>query len=71
MSLADDLAELRVSKPRTFGQWLDIADNEDVEIVLAAIADRTLPANALAVTLSRNGIPITRDTIVKRRESAK
>jgi hypothetical protein len=70
VALSTDLAALRDAKPRTFDQWLETAEEDDKTIVLEAINDVTLPANALAVTLAKNGIPVTRPTIVKIRESA-
>jgi hypothetical protein len=70
IDLAGDLAKLRSGKPRTFDQWLTVADDDTKDMVLAAIADVSIPANPLAKLLTdKHGIPITRETIVKRRES--
>jgi hypothetical protein len=70
IDLAGDLAKLRSGKPRTFDQWLTVADDDTKDMVLAAIADVSIPANPLAKLLAdKHGIPITRETIVKRRES--
>lgn len=68
MSLFEDLADLRATKPRTFDQWLEVADVETKTAVLGAIADEHIPANQLAVLLTqKHGIPITRETILRRR----
>ena len=69
MSLADELNALRETKPRTFEQWCDVAEPEDRAIVLEAIQDRTLLPNALSVVLRKNGVPISRETIVSLRDS--
>jgi hypothetical protein len=68
VALANDLEALRATKPRTFDQWLAIAEPEDRDAALEAINDRTLPANALSVVLRRNGVPVTRETINQMRE---
>lgn len=68
VALANDLNELRATKPRTFDQWLAIADPEDRDAALDAIRDHTLLPNALAVVLRRNGVPVTRETIIQMRE---
>lgn len=68
MALANELQTLRASKPRTFDQWLDIAEPEERDMVLEAIQDRELRSNALAVVLRRNGVPITRERIIEMRE---
>ena len=68
MALADDLTNLRNTKPRTFQQWREWADPADVELVLAAIMDRSIQPNKLAVTLAANNVPCTRETIVKMRD---
>jgi hypothetical protein len=67
VSLNDDLTALKAARPRTFEQWLDVAEETDRAMVLDAIAVVTIPANALAVTLTKHGIPITRETILRRR----
>lgn len=64
MNLASDLANLRTTKPRTYEQWRAIASPEEVQQVNDAILDRTLPANSLSVVLRKNGIPVTRETIL-------
>lgn len=68
MSLIEDLADLRASKPRTFDQWLEIADETTKTAVLDAIADDTISANSLAMLLANKyDIPVTRETIIRRR----
>lgn len=68
MSLIEDLAELR--KPRTFDRWLATANEPDRDAVLEAIRDHSIPENALATLLrDKYGIPVTRETIVRRRGS--
>jgi hypothetical protein len=68
--LAGDIAALKAGKPRTFDQWLALAPDDKRTQVLAAIEDESIPANPLARLLSqKHGIPITRETIVSRRES--
>lgn len=69
MSLATELAALRQSKPRTFEQWLETASYEDRDMVMDAIGDHTIPANRLAVTLANNNVPITRETVLKYRDT--
>jgi hypothetical protein len=69
VALANELQTLRASKPRTFDQWLDIAEPEERDMVLEAIQDRELRSNALAVVLRRNGVPITRERIIEMREA--
>lgn len=69
MALANDLDTLRATRPRTFEQWCEVADPEDRETVIEAINDLTLPANSLSTILRKNGIPITRETIVSIRDS--
>ena len=69
MALADDLTALRNIRPRTFKQWLEWADPADVKLVLAALSDTSITPNSLAATLTKNGIPITRDTIEKYRDA--
>lgn len=71
MGLANDLAALKTVKPRNFKDWRLTADAETVELVDAAIADITIPPNSLAVTLTANDVPITRETIVKIRNDAR
>ena len=63
MSLANDLAELRATKPRTFEQWLDVTDPEDSATVISAISDKTIPVNALLPVLRRHGVPISKETL--------
>lgn len=69
MALANELQALRASKPRTFDQWCEVADPEERELALEAIHDLTLPANPLSTVLRKNGIPITRETIVSIRDT--
>lgn len=69
MALADELNALRATKPRTFEAWCDVADPEDRQIVIDAINDHTLLPNALSVVLRKNGVPISRETIVSLRDS--
>lgn len=67
MGLGTDLQALRATKPSTFEGWLEIATEEDRAIVLEAIDDRTLLPNALATVLRRNGVPVSRETIIRLR----
>lgn len=70
IDLAGDIATLKQNKPRTFDQWLSSAPEADKAAVLAAIADLSIEPNPLARLLSdKHGIPITRETIVRRREA--
>lgn len=69
MALADDIQAVRAAGPATFDKWLEIADDEDRAIVLAAVQDPLVLVDPLVNALRKNGVPITRDTIVKRRES--
>jgi len=71
MSLKDDLAALEAAKPRNFKDWLLTADEEDRELVLSYISKGTIAPNALAVTLTAAGIPITRETIVRLRDDSR
>jgi hypothetical protein len=68
VALANELQELRAAKPRTFDQWLEIAEPEERDMVLEAINDRTLQPNPLSTVLRKNGIPITRERIIEMRE---
>ena len=68
VALANDLEALRATKPRTLEAWLELADTEDRDAVLEAIRDRTLLPNALSLVLRRNGIPVSRETIIQMRE---
>lgn len=69
MGLAAELKSLRETKPRTFEQWLEVADAEDKALVEEAIGDRTLLPNALSIVLRRNGVPVSRETIIALREN--
>lgn len=70
MTLADDVQELKHSKPRDFKGWLKVADPKTRDEVLAYVYDNDIPENSLAVLLSgKHGIPITRETIVRLRDS--
>ena len=70
LALADELQALRVNKPRTFEQWCQIAEPDEIEMVQDAITDRTLMPDQLAAVLRANGVPITRRTILRMREEA-
>ena len=62
--LASDLNTLRNTRPRYFWQWLEQADPEAKELVMAAVRDPAIPSNQLAVMLTKkHNIPITRETI--------
>jgi hypothetical protein len=70
-NLESDLNALRGARPRTFAQWLEVADSETKELVLGAIRDNAILPNPLAVMLTKkHGIPITRETIVALREES-
>ncbi|MEI3845337.1 MULTISPECIES: hypothetical protein [unclassified Microbacterium] len=70
MALADDVQALKTSRPRDFKAWLKIAAPEERDEVLTYVYDNSIPENGLAVLLSgKHGIPITRETIVRLRES--
>lgn len=69
-NLAGELAALRNTRPRNFKDWLAYADPETVSMVMESVMDPRIPANKLAVTLTKNDIPVTRETIGKYRESA-
>ena len=63
MALADELAALKDSKPRTFEEWLRTATEDDKQVALKAIRDVSIRANALCLVLRKNGIPITANRI--------
>jgi hypothetical protein len=69
-SLKDQLQALESHKPRNFKDWLKVADPEERELVLSYIHS-TVPAAKLASTLNGNGIPVTRETIVKMRDDSR
>lgn len=69
MGLAAEIKSLRETKPRTFEQWLEVAEPEDKAIVQEAIYDRTLLPNPLSTVLRKNGVPISRETIVSLRDA--
>lgn len=67
MGLGTDLQALRATKPSTFDGWLEIASEDERAMVLEAINDRALLPNPLATVLRRNGIPVSRETIIRLR----
>lgn len=62
MGIRDDLAAAP-RKAATFDQWVKIAPKADVDAVLAACADHSLPATTLMNLCRQNDIPITQQTI--------
>lgn len=69
MGLEAELKLLRETKPRTFEQWLELADADEKALVQDAIYDRTLLPNPLSIVLRKNGVPISRETIVSLRDA--
>lgn len=63
-------AELADYKPRNFKDWLEVADPEDAEAAMAYINAGTIPANTLAATFAKHGIPCTRETVIRMREQS-
>lgn len=70
MALADDVQALKTTRPRDFKSWLKIASPEERDEILGYVYDEEIPENGLATLLSgKHGIPITRETIVRLRDS--
>lgn len=69
-SLKDQLQALESIRPRNFKDWLKLAAPEERELVLSYIHSNVPPAK-LASTLNSNGIPVTRETIVKMRDDSR
>jgi len=68
VALADELNALRTRKPVTFDHWLAAATEDDRATVLAYLTDHTVPLNGLVETLRGNGVPMTRETVMKYRK---
>ena len=70
VSLADDVQGLKTAKPATFKHWLTTAPEHTRTEVLGYVYDEEVSANQLAELLSnKHNIPITRETIVRLRDS--
>lgn len=70
MALADDIAALKDSKPRTFDKWLRTATPEERDMVLDALRDVRITPEQIMNALRKNGIPMARETVAKYREPA-
>jgi len=68
MTLKSDLQALPKRTPRTFKDWLAVADPEEAAIAIEAISNTNHDIDPLLTIFRNNGIPITQQTIKAYRE---